>query len=116
MPNMGTRMQLLENLLNYSCPLEKIEDGLKMHPWDSSKYLIFLDSRKLSLLLERYLKKQVTASELEHWANLIEMREDIGFTENEETLISSIIVELANPALFGELSEQSVSIMLDRLS
>lgn len=112
---MQTRTKLLEDLLNYSSSLEDIEDGLKAYPWDSSKKLVVLDSKKLSFLLERYLNKEITASEVEHWANLVEIREDIELPENEKTLLSSIVFELANPVLFGGLSEQSVGVMLGKM-
>ncbi len=112
---MQTRTQILESLLNYSRPLKDIADGLKMFPWDSPKELVVLDSKKLSFLLDRYLNKEITASELEYWANLIEGREDIGFPEKEKTLISGIVFELANPGLVGELSEQSVGVMLGKI-
>jgi hypothetical protein len=112
---MQTRTQLLEDLLNYSYSLEDIEDGLKMYPWDTPKGLVVLDHKRLFSMLERYLQKKITASELEHWANLVEIREDIGFPENEEALLSSIVFELANPVLFGELSEQSVGVMLGKI-
>jgi hypothetical protein len=112
---MKTRTQLLESLLNYSYSLEDIEDGLKMYPWDTPKELVVLDSKKLSFLLERYLNKEITSSEAERWANLVEIREDIGFPENEKVLVSSIIFELANPVLFGGLSEQSVGVMLGKI-
>jgi hypothetical protein len=112
---MRTRTQLLENLLNYSSSLEDIENQLKVYPWDTPKELVVLDSKKLSFLLERYLNKEITSSELEHWANLVEIREDIGFPENEKTTLSSIVFELANPVLFGGLSEQSVGVMLGKI-
>lgn len=46
------------------------------------------------------------AEELEHWANLIEMREDIDLDEEFEKLINDIVYKLANPKLEGELTKR----------
>lgn len=86
---------------------------LRAYPWDCDDELVGLGPPELRNVLDAFLADEVPADELERWANAVEAREDIGFRPQG---IIDLITELANPLLFDQLTRDSVSKLLVRLS
>ena len=107
--------QILNSLLQWDQPLAQLTSLVQELDWDSEEELVFLSPNHIQSALERFLKGEVTASEVESWANLIEGREDVGFQTNTETLLKELIYELANPTLTHPLTQQTANAWLQRL-
>jgi hypothetical protein len=71
-----------------------------------------LTSWHIRRILNRFIEGQVTAKEVEDWANLVEGRDDIGFVSEE---MLEAIHWLANPYLEGVVTEASAEEFVDRL-
>ena len=50
-------------------------------------------------LLDKYLKGELTESQVEEWANALECREDVGLLPEKQIEIQEVIFQLANPSL-----------------
>ena len=56
----------------------------------------------LLAILERWQSRELTAAEVEDWANLVEWRED---PDPADPVVADAVFDLANPVLQGALEE-----------
>jgi hypothetical protein len=95
------RKQALEALLGFGGALSEISAVLAEFSWDSSSELVTLKGDKFSAILKRYLAGDLSASDVENWANLVESRDDIDYSAYSEE-----IHVLANPVLEGPITRE----------
>jgi len=105
---MKSRTDLLTSLLSYDAPVEQIAGELKKFPWDAETALVTLTRDNIIRVLERYLREELEASQVEEWANAIEAREDIAFEAGYKEALQEAIYQLANPLLTESLTKESV--------
>lgn len=110
---MEERTKALWDLLSFSVSNEEIKTRLSKFCWDIEEPLVILTRNNLIDVLLRLQQKQLTDSEVEEWANIIESREDIRF---EESVTKQFVFELANPVLYGRISDEKISEMLSALN
>lgn len=111
------RANLLRELLNLERPLELIALGLKELPWDwDGPELVTLTAAHGLAVLERFLNGDLSADEVEEWANLIECREDVGFEPSRNAQLLELIHELANPLITAPLTDDMARTWIARLS
>jgi hypothetical protein len=91
MSNEINRLGLVEDLLKNSKPLHKIVAQLATLSWDYDGDCVTLKRMHIFSILERYRLNQLSAEEVEYWANQIESREDIVFEEGWEQEIGDVI-------------------------
>ena len=94
---LNSRVKVLDSLLLFDKNLKNIKTELSKFDWDSQNELVVCSGDKISNVLQKYLNNEISSTDIEEWANLIEGREDIGFTNNK---IQEIIFRIANPLLF----------------
>jgi hypothetical protein len=99
------RKEALVALLAYNAPLDQLVCALKQFPWDSEQELVTLKPVHIRAVLLRYLAQEITAQQVEDWANAIEGREDIAFEEAFESILGECIHQLANPLLTKPLTK-----------
>jgi hypothetical protein len=97
------RSIVIENLLNFSSPLDELQRQLSIFDWDFEGIPTVLLPKHIAHVLRRYLSGELTASMVEQWANLIEGREDIRFEIKHEKWAKDTVYELANPVLITPL-------------
>jgi hypothetical protein len=97
------RSTVIENLVNFSRPLDELQQQLSGLDWDFEGAPIVLTLDHIVHVLRRYLSGELTACMVEQWANLIEGREDISFDNMHEKCMAATIYELANPVLTAGL-------------
>lgn len=112
---MVTRKQALINLVSYNEPIHSLVYALKAFGWDSRDELVILTPQHILSVIGRYLSGEVTADQLELWANTIEGREDIAFDSQHEASINDAIHQLANPLLTEPISHESVARIIQNL-
>jgi len=115
MSNEINRLGLVEDLLKNSKPLHKIVAQLATLSWDYEGDCVTLKRMHVFSILERYRLNQLSAEEVEYWANQIESREDIVFEEGWEQEIGDVIYQLANPELTRHLNQEQLQSMLVEL-
>ena len=109
------RISRLKELLHFSRPVTDVVSDLSDFGWDSDEQLVTLEGTHLSAILNRFLSGEISASDVEDWANAIECREDIGLPEDSPVV--DALFELANPLITRALTRQSAAdwvVALDR--
>ncbi|MFL5560827.1 MAG: hypothetical protein ACJ79K_05050 [Gemmatimonadaceae bacterium] len=101
---MRNRAAVLEDLIAWNQPLAALAAELAEHDWDSTEELVTLRNSHVRDVLIRYTRGEVTAPDVEQWANLLEGRDDIAFSGGRQGKLGEIVHALANPELEGDLT------------
>lgn len=109
------REEVLNHLIHFNLPLNDIQYQLMKYEWDSEP-LVILKKDDLKLILKKYVEGLISNNALEEWANIIESREDVGYTPSESRLIKEIIFILANPDISMKLTKNNVCKLIEKLS
>lgn len=106
----------LRKLIAYAESLEAILARLNAFGWDSEIPLAIVRPDDLTAVLRRFLLGQLSARQVEEWADALECRDDVGLDEDCEAELRSAIFELANPLLTEQLSQDSAQRILATLT
>ena len=106
------KIDILLNLINFAKDISAIKRDLAKIGFDSESGLVAITKNTIANILNRVIDKEISYDLLEEWANLIECREDIGY---EDEILQEIIFELANPCLYGEIDEEKICMILDKI-
>lgn len=109
------RLDVLEMLVEYSISLDDSARALRKFAWDYDGLAFVVTRLHLVRIAERYLKDDLSANDIELWANLLEGRDDISFEAGYEKELSHFIYELANPLLVGSLDHRRATEITDLL-
>jgi hypothetical protein len=93
------RKSLLERIVRFELPIEDSIAMLRAYGWDSEEELVVLAAADALRILERYLGGELSAQQVEYWAELLEMRDDVGFEERWSSELRRLIFVLANPEI-----------------
>ena len=103
-----TREEVLQSLVRLDQPLPLLKELLAQFPWDwEESPLAILDGPAVASILRRYERGELTAEQVETWANLVEVRDDVEFDASATDAISY----LANPLINGPLAEVAPMLM-----
>ncbi|HEX7492002.1 MAG TPA: hypothetical protein VF337_09905 [Candidatus Limnocylindrales bacterium] len=112
-----TREEILRDLVSLAGPVAPLEAELREFGWDSDEPLVVLTAADAIGALDRFIRDEVTASEIAAWAEALEARDDVGFEPaSESTLKDLIFTGLSHPELNGELTRDSARLWKSRLS
>lgn len=103
---MRSRRQILQELVAFSQPLEFIAKEISQLEWDYDGKPFIIKPIHIVNVLNRFLFGDLTAKEVEDWANMIECREDLEYEKYNPEQLDKIIYELANPSIEGQLTLQ----------
>ena len=106
------KIDILLNLINFAKDISAIKSDLAKIGFNSELELVTITKNTIVNILNRVIDKEISYDLLEEWANLIECREDIGY---EDEILQEIIFELANPCLYGEIDEEKICMILDKI-
>lgn len=97
------REQQLMSLVALSVPLE--EARRIAATWGSSSDdMPVLTRSNIESVIRRYLSRELSSLDVEAWADLVEMRDDVDYEEeNREWIIDALNV-LSNPSINGPLT------------
>ncbi len=104
-----TRKQLLEALLTSESPTDNLLSALAEFGWDCEEELVLLRCDHVAAVLRRFRKGGISAQNVSGWADAVEARDDIGFEEGCEEILTDVIYELANPELTRSLSSETAA-------
>jgi len=95
---------ILASLVRFDRPLAELESAVA--DLDAGTQPVATLTRKdIAGVVRRYLAGLLDAAEVEHWANLIECREDVEFEPRHEPVVADAIFDLANPDVQGSLAD-----------
>lgn len=103
---MRNRAQVLTDLVQLNGSLTELRHELSQFSWDVEEAGFTVTPEHLAKVLSLYSDGKIDAVGLEDWANAIEVREDIEYSEDR---IKEIIHELANPLLHGGNLDERIS-------
>ena len=106
------KIDILLNLINFAKDMSAIKSDLAKIGFDSESELVTITKNTIVNILNRVIDIEISYDLLEEWANLIECCEDIGY---EDEILQEIIFELANPCLYGEIDEEKICMILDKI-
>jgi hypothetical protein len=95
---------LLGRVVRYELPLSDTLVMLRAFGWDAEAELYELTAGDVRAILGRYLTGDLTAAQLENWAELLEMRGDLGYEPEKTDTLKHIILRLANPETHGPIT------------
>ena len=105
------REHTIQSLVRFDQALPVLEAEVRSLPWDwEGPALVTLDKAAVVAVLHRHAAGELTDDQVERWANLIEARDDIDYTEEA----SEAVFWLASPAVNGPLAEVG-PLLLSRL-
>jgi hypothetical protein len=108
------RASLLQRLVRYELPIEDTIAMLRAYGWDADDELVVLTSGDALQILDRYLGGELTSKQVAYWAELLEMRDDVGFEERQSAELRRLIFVLANPEI-NEALTPALAIRLRRV-
>lgn len=112
-PGERNRLAVVRDLLELSRPLDEIAAQLAMMEWDYEGDGVEFTVRHLIAVLHRYLRDELSVSDIESWANSIEGRDDVYFETGREQETKEVLYELANPGLTQPLDRSRARAILE---
>ena len=110
------RLSLVRDLLEMKEPLAETLDKLSQYPWDFEKRGVVLTAGHLEKVLDRDVKNELSAEQVDMWANSVEGRDDIEIGGDEHSDFHEVLNELANPTLTHLLTLERAKVILQMLS
>jgi hypothetical protein len=107
------RASLLRRVVRYELPLEDTLVLLRAYGWDSGGELVMLTAVDVINLLDRFFAGELSAIQVQHWAELLELRDDIGFEPRWAEHLALAIRQLATPEVFGAITPTLLRRMKD---
>lgn len=101
---MEDRTSLLRRVIRYELPLADTLVLLQAYGWNSDEELATLTAADVVALLDRFFTGELSAAQIQHWAELLELREDVGFEALWAEHLSLVVRQLATPEVFGEIT------------
>lgn len=102
---MKSRSEILRHIVLFEGDIYALSNELIKYDWDIDTPSLCINKEDLFTTLSKFINQQISFSIIEDWANILEGREDIDY-ENEK--IKELIYELANPLLFGALTNNKL--------
>ena len=109
---MRSRKEILKDLVLLKGNIEVLQKELYQYPWDIGKTLLKISTEDFANILRKSINNEIDFETLTNWANAIECRDDLEFT-NEE--VQEIIFELANPEINGEITKERLNVIISEL-
>lgn len=107
------RRSIVRSLVELDRSIAELETLLAPLPWDYPKPLVRLTYDHIRSVLLRFLAGNIEAKDVEGWADLVEMRDDIEFVE-ERT--QEVIHMLSTPQIHFPIDGQLARLLLSPIS
>ena len=107
------RRSIIRSLVDLDRPVTEIKALLAPLPWDYPKSLVRLTYNHIRSVLLRFLAGSLDAKDVEEWAELVEMRDDIEFAD-ERT--KEAIHMLSTPQIHFPIDGQLAQLLLSPIS
>ena len=102
--NATTREEAVQSLVRFDKTLDALRDSVVGFPFDwDDPPLATLKREHLLDVLARWQRGELSAQEVEDWANLVEVRDDLNH-DPADPAVAAAVFDLANPELQGPLS------------
>jgi hypothetical protein len=114
---MNRRAEILQELARFEKPAEPLLRELRTFPWDWSEApLLVLKKDEFLRIIDRFLSCEISAGQLQEWAENLEVREDVAFDPKEAELLDDVFFRIATPEINEPLTPEVVRRMRDELT
>jgi hypothetical protein len=114
---MNRRAEILQELARFEMPSGPLLLELQSFGWDwPDAPLLILKREDFLRVIDRFLAGQVSATQLQQWAENLEVREDVDFDESDRELLDHIFFRIATPMINEPLTQEVVRGMRDKLA
>ncbi len=110
------RLDDVAALLDFSASLTVLRQQLAAYPFDYTGEAVPLLRSHFDAVLRRYLLGDLTASDVEAWAEAIELREDVDYDDERDPFVHQMLFWLANPLINGALTPDTARDALNLIS
>jgi hypothetical protein len=111
------RAEILRELARFETPSEPLLQELRSFGWDwSDAPLLVLTKTDFLRVVDRFLAGQISAAQLQEWAENLEVREDVAFDERDAELLDDIFFRIATPEINEPLTHEVVQRMRDEIT
>ncbi len=107
----STRELLLDHLVGLTDDLTEVLSYLRKFPWDSPVLRIVCEKDLVSVF-DRYLCGDLSGTEVERWADAIELRDDLDFATDE---LKEIVHRLANSDINAQITIENIENLRSRV-
>jgi hypothetical protein len=109
---MHRRAEILHLLARFDTPTEPLLQELRTFGWDwDGAPLLILTKTDFLQVIDRFLAGQLSAAQLQEWAENLEVREDVAFDEKDRELLDNIFFRIATPEINEPLTHEVVQRM-----
>ena len=105
-----TREEALLAIVKFDHNKDEAFSQLAKYPRECPQPLVEITPEILINNLKLYVKNTITTDDLEFWAGLIDIREDIAIKQ-----VEGEVYALANPDLIGEISVEKITKLINLL-
>lgn len=103
---------VVKDAIEFKKPFGDLEAQLSSFSWDYDDAPVFVTRGDLKNVLSRFLQKELTADDVHHWADFLELRDDVDFLSHDSDLLPDMMHSLANPYLEGKLTEEKAAALI----
>jgi hypothetical protein len=90
---------------------------LRSFAWDwDGEPLLVLTKADFLRVIDRFLAGQLSAAQLQEWAENLEVRDDVVFDERDAELLDGIFFRIATPMINEPLTHEVVQKMRDEIT
>ena len=111
---MRSRQELIRRIVEGEFPVAPLREELAAYPWDADDPLVSLRPDHVRRVVERFLLGELTSSNVQEWAEAVELRDDVDFDDTELDLARLMFI-LANPEVNGPLTPERARELLSAL-
>jgi len=103
------RRRALHDLISLDRSIPELKLELANFGWDTDQVIAELDIRSILFVFGKAIRNEVTCSDLEEWAEMIESREDIHIDQRDDGILQQIIFELANADIVVPVDDEHIN-------
>lgn len=101
------RATILHDLIRFETPDQPLVDELRSFGWDwDGPPLAIIRGEDILRQLERCLAGDISSSDLQRWAENLEVREDVAFDPEQESILDEVFFQIATPEINRELTPE----------
>jgi hypothetical protein len=109
------KKEILARVVSFAGPIKELRKEASLLEFDSEEAIAFVAASDIISVLKRFLRNELAIDDVEEWANLLEMRDDIGIDNFKRDSVRQAIHVLANPVLEGFLTTDMARSLISAL-
>jgi len=110
------RRDVVQGLVDWRGQLSDLIAAAREFPYDSEVPIVTLQTAHIRSVLQRYLRGDISAAEVEVWAEAVEGRDDIEYFGPHEDEIAEALFRLSTPQINTPLSKEIAEKCISELS